>query len=94
MKAWKGRLRQAQIRFLRVAKQTGNAVAETFIGAHVLLNTTCPGKLRITHLIYSGSPLAANSFVRARRPQIFQQHVTSVHVISSWNRRKLLPRTL
>jgi hypothetical protein len=93
MKVWKGWLRRAQIRFLPVAKQTGNAVGGKSIGAHILFNTTCPGELGTTRLIYGGGLLAASSLIERDGPYFFQQHVTSVHVISSWNRRKLSQRT-
>lgn len=46
-----------------MAKQTGSAVEEKSIGAHILFNTTRPGELGITRLIYSSSLLAASSLI-------------------------------
>jgi hypothetical protein len=46
-----------------MAKQTGSAVGEKSIGAHILFNTMCPGELGITRLIYGGGLLAASSLI-------------------------------
>jgi hypothetical protein len=51
------------MRTLPVAKQTGSAVGQKSIGAHILFNTICPGELGITRLIYGGSLLAASSLI-------------------------------
>ncbi|MBO1907565.1 hypothetical protein J4G37_21940 [Microvirga sp. 3-52] len=51
------------MQILPMATQTGSAVGEKSIGAHILFNTMCPGELGITRLIYGGGLLAASSLI-------------------------------